>query len=392
MTKVLVLDGRQRSALAVVRSLGRRGVEVHVADTETPSLAGVSRYAKSQLLYPDPQSQPLQFVTWVRETIRSHNIERVFPATDVTTMLLAQARDGDDPHRIVCAPAAAYECVTDKGRLLEIARRCGVPAPATVAAASLREIEDYLVGARFPLVLKPARSRVLVGGRIVDTSVYVARSAAEALSYARAQRWIGVIPCLLQEFVPGFGAGVFALYCGGAPVAWFSHRRVREKPPQGGVSVLSESVAVDPQLQSIAQRLLSEAQWEGAAMVEFRVDPQGTPYLMEVNGRLWGSLQLAIDSGIDFPWLMLCASQGQPVRAVRDYRLQRRLRWFMGDVDNLLLELRGRGKARTVGQRAAALLSFAGTTFDARARNEVLRAADPWPAWFELRRWLRLSA
>jgi predicted ATP-grasp superfamily ATP-dependent carboligase len=386
--RVLVLDGRQRSALAVVRSLGHRGVELHVADSEAPTLAGVSRYTHSQLRCPDPQTQPARFVTWVHETARELHVDRVLPITDMTTMLLAGAR-GDGPYRMLCAPLDAYERVTDKHRLLETARRAGLPVPETVAVNTLAEMEERCRNARYPLVLKPARSRVLIGDRIVDTGVYVARSLREALDYARAQSWLGVIPCLLQEYIEGHGAGIFALYSDGRPVAWFSHRRVREKPPRGGISVLSESVAVDEGLRKVAERLLSEAQWDGVAMVEFRVDAQGTPYLMEVNGRLWGSLQLAIDSGVDFPWLMLRASTGERLESLAGYRLGCRLRWFLGDVDNLLLELRGRGIARTVGRKLGAVLSFIGTTFEPGVRNEILRGEDPRPAWLELRRWLK---
>ena len=104
------------------------------------------------------------------------------------------------------------------------------------------------------------------------------------------------------------------------------------------------------------------------------------PLNSPVNGRLWGSLQLAIDSGVDFPWLLWSAAQGTPLEPVTDYRIGRRLRWFMGDVDNLLLEVRGRGMARTVGQRVLALLRFIGSSLDMRARNEILRWADPRPA------------
>ena len=316
MTSVLVLDGGQRSALAVVRSLGRRGIQVHVADTVSPCLAGVSRYAHSQWHHPDPQSSPAQFVTWVHDISRRLRIDLVFPATDVTTMLLAPHRETPGAPRIVCAPHTAYEQVTDKFHLLQIANRAQVRTPRTFIATSLQEIEEHLSTARFPIVLKPARSRLALHDRIIDTTVYIAQSKAEALVYARAQVWLGAIPCLLQEFIEGHGAGVFALYSEGRPVAWFAHRRLREKPPQGGVSVLCESAAVSTSLREAAQRLLTEAKWNGAAMVEFRVDRAGNPYLMEVNGRLWGSLQLAIDSGIDFPWLLFRAANGECVEAV----------------------------------------------------------------------------
>ena len=82
--------------------------------------------------------------------------------------------------------------------------------------------------------------------------------------------------------------------------AVFAHRRLREKPPSGGVSVYRESVAPDPSLVARAAALLAGLGWRGVAMVEMKTDARtGTPYLMEVNGRFWGSLQLAVDAGVD---------------------------------------------------------------------------------------------
>src|SRR5690606_28957512 len=151
------------------------------------------------------------------------------------------------------------------------------------------------------------------------------------------------LPCLIQEFIPGRGAGVFAFYSRGTPLAWFAHRRMREKPPQGGVSVLSESAELDEALRAASERLLSRVGWEGPAMVEYRVTPDGRPYLMEVNGRLWGSVQLAIDCGIDFPWLMYQSAMGNQIEAVASYPVGRRLRWTLGDLDNLLIQFRHGG-------------------------------------------------
>ena len=88
----------------------------------------------------------------------------------------------------------------------------------------------------------------------------------------------------------------------GRAVALFSHRRLRERPPWGGVSVLSESIALCPDARDYAHSLLDDLGWHGVAMVEFKRDARdGVPKLMEINGRFWGSLQLAIDAGVDFP-------------------------------------------------------------------------------------------
>lgn len=388
MTRVLLLDGQQRSALATVRSLGRQGIGVQVADSGTASLAGASRFAQAHLQCPDPQRAPGEFSSWVRQTCSDRKLDLVFPVTDTSTMLLQAEPSLPASVGLVCPPARAYEQVTDKASLIDLASRTGVRAPRTDVVLGLGEIESYLGSATFPLVLKPARSRVLLDGRIINTSVFVAESLREALAFAQAQPWVETLPCLMQEYVPGHGAGLFALYASGQPVAWFAHRRIREKPPRGGVSVLCESVPVDATLREAARRILGAACYEGAAMVEFRIAPNGDAYLMEVNARLWGSLQLAIDCGVDFPWLMFQIRSGRQVAAVESYRVGRRLRWFLGDMDHLLLQLRGKGLAHTWGERLQSVWKAARSNVDFGARNEVFRWNDPKPGLVEFGQWL----
>ena len=123
--------------------------------------------------------------------------------------------------------------------------------------------------------------------------------------------------------------------------ASFAHRRLREKPPSGGVSVYRESIAADPALVERSRRLLEHFGWQGVAMVEYKVDERtGTPMLMEINGRFWGSLQLAVDAGVDFPRLLIECAEGRLPRRRRLYAVGTRLRWWWGDVDQLLLRLR----------------------------------------------------
>ena len=105
------------------------------------------------------------------------------------------------------------------------------------------------------------------------------------------------------------------------------------------MSVLSEAIAPDPELLAGSERLLAELHWTGVAMVEFRRAPTGPAFLMEMNPRLWGSLQLAIDAGVDFPSLLVALHRGAPIPAAQA-RLGTRTRWLLGDVDHLLICLR----------------------------------------------------
>jgi predicted ATP-grasp superfamily ATP-dependent carboligase len=386
MHNVLILDANQRSALSAIRSLGRRGLKVIAADHQLPSIGSVSKHAAGAEPYADPTTSPEAFLRDITAIVRRHAIDVVMPMTDTTTMLLVEHPDLLAPARLACPTASSYLALTDKGNLVKLAMELGVPVPRTVVANTAEQIRAAARELGYPLVLKPARSRFLTNGRIVATGVRAVRDEAELLACVDHLPWLGEIPCLVQAFVGEHGAGVFAVCGAEGPVAWFAHRRIREKPPSGGVSVLSESAAIDARLREHAAALLRAARWFGVAMVEFRVARDGTPYLMEVNGRFWGSLQLAVDSGVDFPWLLHELASGRQPNPSTGYTIGRRLRWLLGDVDNLLIQVRDSRKRASA--KLAAMMQFIASCFDFGCRQEVLRWSDPRPGWLEVRQWL----
>ena len=387
MRKVLVLDANQRSALAIIRSLGRRGLSIVAGDSVTSPLGGASRFAAASVCYPDPAAAPAQFVSQIIDIVDRLAIDTIFPATDLTTMLLVSQSNLSKNVHLAAPPAASYEALTDKAHLVDLARKLGVSVPETRVVQSADAVVDAAHDFGFPVVLKPARSRYLKDGHVQSTGVQIVQRADSLSAAVRSLSWLGEIPCLVQRFVPGYGAGAFALYGQSGPIAWFAHRRLREKPPTGGVSVLSESVPLDPALQAAATKLLTAVCWSGVAMVEFRIATDGTPYLMEVNGRFWGSLQLSIDSGIDFPWLLYRLTHGIPVDTPAPYTVGRRLRWFLGDFDSLLIEVRQTSLG--VGRKVRALAAFTGSFLDLHCRQEILRLHDPKPGIREAIQWVR---
>ena len=385
--RVLVLDANQRSALAVIRSLGRRGLTIVAADTTTKSLGAASRHTSCSTVYSNPATSPAAFVHDIVAMVERLSIDTVISATDLTTMLLASQPNLSRIVRLMAPERASYENLTDKARLTRFAEKLGILVPTTQIATNAVATVAAAHQIGFPVVLKPARSRYLKGSEIVSTSVEIVENPDRLSTVLDRSKWLDDIPCLVQRFIPGHGAGIFVLCESGRPVAWFAHRRLREKPPTGGVSVLSESAPIDPVMQSAAAKLLGAAELTGVAMVEFRVAPDGTPYLMEVNCRFWGSLQLAIDCGVDFPWLLYQITQGSPARDPQPYVIGGRLRWLLGDLDSLIIKLRQaqstrRDKARAVG---AFLRSFV----DPFCRQEIMRISDPAPAIREMANWLK---
>jgi predicted ATP-grasp superfamily ATP-dependent carboligase len=392
LPRVLVTDGDNRAALAITRSLGRRGYHVSVAERRIPALAQTSRYCAASRKYPDPATEERAFVDALVQIVRNDRIDVVLPVSDITTALVSERRSEFEPFcRVPLPSAATLALAADKVAVLKLATELGVAAPRSILVESPgAAVTDAAVLGR-PVVVKPRRSRVRTPSGWTSCAVSYA-STPDEIARQLAACPPEAYPVLLQERISGHGCGVFMCCRRGTVVATFGHRRLREKPPSGGVSVLSESVAVPPLARQSAAALLERLEWDGVAMVEFKMDDRdGVPKLMEINGRFWGSLQLAIDAGVDFPALLVDPSGDGGDPSPPPYRVGVKNRWFWGDVDSLLLTLRGDGP--TNGSRAGRLQAMA--TFlklwepDLHYENPKFSDLRPW--LYETRRWVEHS-
>lgn len=372
---VLVLDADQRSALAVTRSLGRRGIRVTVADVTHKTLAGASRYCSDRSVYPSPAADPAGFVDSISQIATDRRIRVVFPMTETTAYLLLEHSNRLGDVELPFPDFDTFKAVSDKCHLFAVAKQLGISIPHTVHIDSASELASLKRTFEYPLVIKPCRSRLFTTNGIVETSVRYAHSADELDNIVEKTPYLQNHGFMVQEFIHGSGQGLFALYNRGEPVCHFAHKRIREKPPTGGVSVLSQSVPVPETLIEPSAKLLHHFRWHGVAMVEFKVTDDGTPYLMEINPRFWGSLQLSITAGLDFPYLLyrILSRDDYFDEPETTYRNGVKLRWLLGDMDNLFITLKSR--QFTGKEKLRSLINFF-YPFDKNLHYEINRIDD----------------
>lgn len=389
---VIVTDGSERAALAVTRALGKVGCHVVVGSEYQHCLAGKSRFCSESFTYPSPYLDPAGFVSTLLHRATESKRPIVLPVADLTTKLLCQRRGEFEGIAVMpLPPTDAFERLSDKYGLMQLATSLEVPIPRTIFVPN-GEIQSHLQEiTHFPVVVKPGCSLTSMGNEWIKTGVLYACNPQELLHLYKTQSFLKQ-PSMIQQRVEGEGQGLFVLMSRGTTVALFAHRRVRERPPSGGVSVLSESISLPKVMTRHALRLLQHVNWDGVAMVEFKVDrTTGEPVLMEINGRFWGSLQLAIDAGVNFP-VLLCtmATGGTLPQTPIGYRTGVRLRWLLGDLDHLLLRLfkANRLSLPPLGQsRLAAIASFM-RFFGRDLQYDVMQRNDMGPFRFELGQYL----
>lgn len=392
---VLITDGNQRSTLAVVRALGCEGISVTVGESQPSSLAGVSRHCAKRICYPSPVEDSGHFLAFLHERLRSGQYKILLPMTDITMQLISSVRESLTPMARLPFPGLAeVNLAQDKRHVLVLARQVGIPIPATFLLDDTESLEAIAGRIRFPAIIKPRFSRFCRDGKWVAGSVqYASDPASLVAQYHRVHQ---LIPYpLVQEKIEGEGRGIFLLVWNGELKAAFCHRRLREKPPWGGVSVYCESLPLDHGLVEKSYALLKALGWQGAAMVEFKADPRdGRAKLMEVNARFWGSLQLAIDAGMNFPMLLYRLAMEEDVSPVFEYKAGIKSRWLLGDLDHLLIRLTHsrspNGSPGPAVSRLRACLNFM-KFHERNLRYEVLRFEDPSPGWFEIKSYIRES-
>ncbi|MEM2169794.1 MAG: ATP-grasp domain-containing protein [Candidatus Bathyarchaeia archaeon] len=333
MARVFVTDASQRKAVPIIRSLGRHGIQVVAGESTRWSMGFFSKYCTNWVVYPSPTETPDLFIEWLLNHLKRNSYDALFPIDERTLdPVTSHLEDLRKYTSIPVVDYATYMKARDKGQTIRIALQNDVPCPKTYFVSNLEEVQSLAQMIDFPVVIKPRQSQGSRGIAYIQTRDQL---------YKEYTKIHACYPFpLIQEFIPP-GGGSFGveilLNKNSEPRAVFVHKRLREYPVSGGPSTLRESVYA-PELVELGVRLLKAMGWYGVAMVEFKVDPRDNiPRLMEVNPKFWGSIQLSIVSGVDFPYLLYRMATEGDIEPVLEYQPGVRCRWLLpGDILHFL--------------------------------------------------------
>ncbi len=366
--RVLVTDGEFKHSLGIARALAARGHEVSLLARSSRAPAVHSNAVHGWHRVP-PADDP-GFDTRLLEVLGWLAPVTFLPVGSGSMAAAHRLRERFAPSvRVALPPPASFEIANDKARTAEAARAAGVATPRERPAPDLEAARRAAEALGYPVVLKSAREEGRKALRYVRGADGLERAFGEVAAISTG----GLIA---QEVVAGEGFGFSALYWNGRRVRHCMHRRVREWPPSGGASACAESLPEAPELERAGTALLDALRWHGVAMVEFKgsLDPGGLR-LMEVNAKFWGSHDVALAAGVDFPGDLAALLEGRELPAARPAR-RVRVAWPLGgDLWHGLF-------------RPSALPRV---LWDALSPGVVkpFRLSDPAPHAWELVQWLR---
>lgn len=389
--RAIVLDGNENQAVAATRSLARAGYQVTVGSAESWSKAGWSRHAAASFSYPSPASDPDGFVRRLVTELERGGPAVVMPMTESSTIPVSLHRAEIEAAggRMLLPAHDVLLRVFDKSGMTELARSLGIAVPRTWVVETDTDVANLARELPYPVVLKPnvSQQRTAAGGSAPTGAPAYATNPiqfADTLAELR-ERCTSV---LVQEFVAGTGAGYFALMRNGELRGEFAHRRIRDVRPTGSGSALRESVTPSAAIRDASLELLRAVGWHGVAMVEFRLRADGTPVFLEVNGRFWNSLALAVHAGVDFPLGVAKLAEAGDIEPLATGQPGVRCRWLLGDARHLVSVWRGAPAGYPVpfpsriATTLAVLMPSIGTWHDNFALGDPMPEIGDWLHFF----------
>lgn len=334
MRRALIVEqGYSRGAVAGARALKAAGWQVGVGSPGARGLAAVSRAPHRRHDIPPAHHDLAAFLEGVDRATQAEHYEVVFGAGEAEVLALSAHR----AQLRSVVPHSAHGSVLaglNKERMEDVARDVGFAVPEILDPAVLSDEHE-------PLIVKAtahARPNHPGAPPRVDTNMVIGATAA--------RKRVAELESLGAEArVQRFYRGSLLAYSavadrGGSVVVDCMQVASRIWPPGAGASCRAETIAVDPLIAERAQHLFQRLGWFGLAELQFIVPDEEPPHLIDLNGRFYGSLCLAVAAGANLPAAWAALATDRPVKRGRA-RPGVTYQWLEGDLRRGLAERRG---------------------------------------------------
>lgn len=296
MTKVLITDGVNKNALAILRAIGNKyRIDITTNYPKIITLCAFSRFCGKVHRLKSDMRDPDSYAIELLELLKLENYDVLIPVSLKSYLAVVKhKKEFEKLTNLVVPNWEQMEIAYNKDITMEFAKNLNVPIPDTI---NLNSISDLKKIQRFPVVIKSSDDS--------GSFVKYCNNREELNRNFRQLNLKSKTQIISQAYIDGFGCGFYGVYSKGKLVAHFMHRRIKEFPITGGPSAVAESY-FDEKLYGYGKKICDELEWNGPIMVEFKYDRENNDYsLIEINPKLWGSLDLTVEAGVNVPDILV---------------------------------------------------------------------------------------
>jgi D-aspartate ligase len=302
----VLVGGAWGGVYGFLRSLGPRGVPVYVVafDQEDADIYAASHYARGVCVAdPDTSGSDLcrQISKWVA---RHHGAERpvLIPLNDQSSTVVAESRETfDEAFDVILAGRDLVMDMLDKTRANDVAEANGLTLPKSEFVNSAEELDAAMASLRMPVIVKPTWWREK-GETTFKAEIRYDRD--EALADARELVADGA-KLIIQEYIPGDDRAIqvymFYRSFDGSRTFGCTGVKWRQMPLGAGIMASGEARR-SARVEEACLRFLERSDYRGLGGIEFKYH-EGCDYFIEMSVRPEGFHALAIQAGVDTPWL-----------------------------------------------------------------------------------------
>ena len=323
-----VTYGWCRTAYSVVRSLGQKGIEVHVGDSSTTAMSRFSRYCRSFTRLPDSFEKPEEYFDLLCVALKKTESKVLLPCHEDVEHIIKWRDKLPSDIRVAVPDYEMWYTAEDKLKYVDHVNKNGCPAPKTHSVSSREELEKIESEISFPVVIKTRIGNSAKGVCIAYNSKEFHNyffSLVESYNLPN-ERWP-----VIQEYVSGAKVGVLGVYNRGKHVASIVFDIKRSKGASNfGTSTYRVTID-DSEIKQYAINAMESLNWHGVVDMDWLRDSSGKAQLIDINGRLGGATALTVFSGMDLPYLWyLVAINERNIPCVAP-RPNIKARWIIGD-------------------------------------------------------------
>ena len=324
--RVLIVEGRARQSLPLIRSFKKQGCFVAALCNSKLDISYASRFVDKKILGICDNEREKETTGQILKLLKTNEFDIVVPTTDFITDILSKNKVEFSKYSLIASnDFDTYQLARDKNKTMKVCMDEGIPCPYTLL--NVNSINDILESSiAFPIVVKPKIGFGAVGFKVIESKEKLLEIANKIDNFA---------DYVFQEYIPQtdiqYECAMFIDNDNEIKTAVVFSKN-RWFPIKGGSSTLN--ITVDrPDIIESCKRLLQKLNWRGPADIDLIQDPRdGIAKIMEINPRVSGSVKITFDAGTDQGLQILQLLKNDNVTPFLNYELGRRLRCFQTDL------------------------------------------------------------
>lgn len=331
--KAIVLNGSSRNSLAIIRSLANQNflidTVVYYSNDNT-----IDSY---NLKY---KSKHVQFIHFIEKNqdevneiisiLKNKNYDFLFAGGTHQSNLISKYKIQLSKYtQVVSEDYSKVSLVHNKKRCHELLKSLGIRVPLTFFAKNKNELVEIAKKLKGKAIVKYPDSYNSNG--LVKFKGDEDKMISDYIRIFGFDYMEDNFP-LIQQVINGQLHDSTAFSVNGNTVAVLSQKRLMTSWLHGGGGIINITTN-ENKIKNYTRLILKEISWNGHIEIDWIKDSvTGDFYFIEINPKFWGTTQLTISAGYDFPFWNILMINEKEIKVTDNYHVGLKFRWLEDEI------------------------------------------------------------